>query len=247
MDPFEAFAGRYDLGAPGDPLQDEPRLSFLRGLLERYSIHRVLDCSCGTGADLVRLHSLGAEVHGSDASEAMLERARARLEEAGLDLPLAQTDFRDLSAAFEDRFDAVLCLTTSLPQLLDEEEILRALRSMRSVLRPGAVLVLTQGLTDRQHRERLRYAPVAHGPDFTRVLVMDYAEQEWEVTAVDLLHPGDETEVHVARFRYRLLLADDYERLLAEAGFPEHELFGDWELGPYDRESSRRLIAVARA
>lgn len=43
---------------------------------------------------------------------------------------------------------------------------------------------------------------------------------------------------------YRILLDDDYRRLLSEAGFRSVSIYGDYDMSPYD-EKSGRLIVVA--
>lgn len=239
-DPYTDFAARYQ--GPGDPLRDEARVAFFRTLFEKRGVKTALDCACGTGEDLVRVHSLGVHIEGSDVSKAMLQQARQRLASCDLDIPLTKADFRELSGSF----DAVLCMTTSLPHLLDEKEILKALRSMHGVLNPGGILVLTQGLTDKQYNDRLRFAPIINTPESSRIMVMDYFETEWEVHVLDLIHTQDEQDFKRSSFRYKLLLQDDYDRLLADAGFKQREFYGDWDLEPYDKKSSRRLIVVAQ-
>jgi len=239
-DPYTEFAERYQ--GRGDPLRDETRLTFFRTLFEKHSVKTALDCACGTGEDLVRLHSLGIDVQGSDVSQAMLEQSRKRLVSHALEIPLRKADFRNLSGTF----DAVLCMTTSLPHLLDEQEIVKALRSMRGALNPGGILILTQGLTDKQYDDRLRFAPIFNTPESSRIMVMDYFETEWEVHVLDLIHTQDKQEFKRSSFRYKLLLRDDYDKLLAAAGFGQREFYGDWDLKPYDKKSSRRLIVAAQ-
>jgi ubiquinone/menaquinone biosynthesis C-methylase UbiE len=238
-DPYADFADRYQ--GPGDPMRDEARVTFFRTLFEKRGVRTALDCACGTGEDLIRVHSLGVSVQGSDVSRAMLDQARKRLAEYGLSIPLRQGDFRNLSGSF----DAVLCMTTSLPHLLDETDILQALRSMRNALNSNGILILTQGLTDKQYNDRLRFAPVINTPESSRIMVMDYFETEWEVHVLDLVHTRDKQNFKRASFRYKLLLRDDYDRLLADAGFTQRHFYGDWDFTPYDKSSSRRLIVVA--
>ena len=44
---------------------------------------------------------------------------------------------------------------------------------------------------------------------------------------------------------YRIILDDDYRRLLANAGFEHIQVYGDYDRSPYSKES-RRLIVVAQ-
>ncbi|UCD18215.1 MAG: class I SAM-dependent methyltransferase, partial [Candidatus Zixiibacteriota bacterium] len=117
-DPFKKFAGQYDRMSKDDPRRRE----FFRALIGKYGIKTVLDCACGTGNDLVLWHESGVQIYGSDVSEAMLAEAKKKLASNRIDVPLRRIDFRELPANYDTRFDAVLCLTTSLPQLPDETE-----------------------------------------------------------------------------------------------------------------------------
>ena len=240
-DPFEEFAEHYDRMVREEPEQVE----FFRTLFDKHGVTSVLDCACGTGKDLIMVYTFGLQVCGSDISEAMLAQARKKLSLHQIDVPLKRVDFRELPQHYDRRFDAVLCLTTSLPQLLEEGEIVDALKSMREVLNPKGILVLTQGLTDIQIKNRVRFAPAINDPDFSRIMVVDYYDEEYEVNVLDLEHSHDRDEFNVYGVRYRILLQDDYERLLREAGYSEIEYYGDWDFKAYDREESELLLVVA--
>lgn len=245
-DPYRDFARAYQHFFAGFGVHDPTYAAFVRALFERHGVRRVLDCACGVGQDMHLFHTLGCEVCGSDISEAMLAEARRNLAAAGLDLPLTQADFRELPAHFDTRFDAVVCLSTSLPHLLKDAELLRALGSMRAVLRERGVLVLTQGMCDRQLREKPRFIPVIQTRDFSRVFVIDYGTETLTIHVLDLVHEEQNQAFQTYDFTYRVLLRDDYDRLLSAAGFGERWYYGSYNLEPYDKESSHRLIVVAQ-
>ena len=145
-DLYEGFAERTDLF-----WEDEPELvAFFRTLFSDNQVRRVLDCACGTSRELLVFHSLDCEVIGSDISDSMLAHARKNLAEAGVDVPLVQTDYRDLPAHFDEKFDAIVCLSASIVHVTNEDEALRAFRSMYEVLSDEGLLVLDQGITDRR-------------------------------------------------------------------------------------------------
>lgn len=245
-DPYTDFAKRYDRFFD-DFSQHEPGyVAFFRSVFDKYDVHKVLDCACGTGHDLHLFKTLGYEVYGSDVSEAMLARAVENLSSHGLGVPLQKVDFRELPHHFNTRFDAVVCLSTSLPHLLEETQIIRALASMREVLRDNGILLLTQGMCDKQLKERPRYVPVINTRDFSRLFVLEYAEETLQIDILDLLHDEDENMFDVASVTYRIILRDDYERLLRKAGFAEMHYYGNYLSEPYDKEHSNGLIVVAQ-
>lgn len=245
-DPYRDFASSYRYFFAGFGVHDPAYADLFRGLFGWHGVRRVLDCACGIGQDLHLFHTLGCEVHGSDISTAMLTEARRNLAAVGLELPLTQADFRELPTHFDAQFDAVVCLSTSLPHLLEDAELLRALRSMRAVLREGGILILTQGMCDRQLREKPRFIPVIQTRDFSRVFVIDYGTETLTIHVLDLVHEEQNQAFQTYDFTYRVLLRDDYDRLLSAAGFGERWYYGSYNLEPYDKESSHRLIVVAQ-
>ena len=242
QDRYEGFAERYDL-FPQDPAEAD----FFRRLFARHQVSRVLDCACGTGRDLILFQALGCEVAGSDLSPAMLARARQNLAAAGLELPLKELDYRDLAAHFNRPFDAVVCLRGSLLEAGDEAEMLRALCSLRAVLRDGGLVVLTQGMTDKLWRERPRFILETDTAAFSRLFVIDYLDRGARFNVLDILRTPGESGLKVWSIDHpRVLLGADYERLLQEAGFTEIRLLGGCDFQDYDAETSDRLIVLAR-
>jgi demethylmenaquinone methyltransferase/2-methoxy-6-polyprenyl-1,4-benzoquinol methylase len=93
--------------------------------------YRVLDACCGTGDLSVAARKAGGAVTGLDFSERMLERARRKSDEITwvlgdvLDLPFADESFDAATVGFGIR---------------NVEDLGRALRELRRVLRPGGRL-----------------------------------------------------------------------------------------------------------
>ena len=240
-DKYEGFAERYDL-FPHDPSSG----AFFRRLFHENHVTSVLDCACGTGRDLILFHSLDCDVVGSDLSPSMLAAAEGNLASAGIEVPLLAIDYRDLPENFDRLFDAVTCLSGALLEASDDADMLRALRSMRAVLRRGGLLILTQGMTDKMWRERPRFILDRNTSDVSRVFVIDYSDHGAHFNILDIRHSSDEGGLKVWSMEHRrVLLAADYERLLREAGFSDVRLFGAYDFEPYDAEQSDRLIVVA--
>ncbi len=245
-DPYEGLAERYDrfYGAFGE--HDPDTADFFRRLFQKRCVHRVLDCACGTGNDLHLFHSLGCVVIGSDISASMLAQAEANLAQAGLTVPLHCVDYRELPQQIEGKFDAVVCLSSSILHMPDDTEVLRAFRSMRGVLREGGILVLTQGTTDKQWKEQPRFILAIDLQDFTRLFVIDYLGQGARYNVVDIERSELEHGLKVWNVEYpRILLKDDLERLLQDSGFGSMVFYGSFLLDPYDKKTSDRLIVVA--
>jgi SAM-dependent methyltransferase len=132
----------------------------------------------------------------------MLRQARQNIGEA--DIPIRKVNYCDLPENKNEPFDAVVCLSNSINEPLEDVETLRALRSMKVVLRMGGILVF------------------------------------------DFIHAEDVCEFKHFSIRIRTRLLDSWTQILRDAGFDNVEYFGDWDSAPYDKESSYRLIVVAK-
>lgn len=205
-DSYEGFADRYDLFFDKFGEHNPARVDFFRKLFIEKQVHSVLDCACGTGQDLHLFHSLGCEVFGSDISEAMLTQARKNLTLCGLTVPLSKVDYRELPRHYTRQFDTVVCLSTSIGEMPNETEVLRAFKSMHQVLRNGGILVLTQGTTDKQWNEKPRFIPMVNKTDFSRICVIDYFEWGARYNILDIFHSEENRDFRVWSINYTQLL-----------------------------------------
>jgi ubiquinone/menaquinone biosynthesis C-methylase UbiE len=149
----------------------------------------VVDLGCGTGTLSVLLAEAGHRVRGLDLSPAMISRAQAKADDAGLDVAL------DVGDAAQPPYDAasvdvVLCrhVLWALP------DPAAALARWVGLLRPGGRLVLVEG---RWH------TGAGLDADTCRRLVAPYADRVDVVPLVDEVYWGgpvtDERYLLVAR------------------------------------------------
>ena len=241
-DIYEKFAYDYDeFGAIDQYLGEEKE--FFDKLFKNHKVHSVLDCACGTGQHLHMFNELGLSVTGSDYSKSMLEVASKNLRKYGKEIPLFQCDFRFLEKIHSKKFDAVVCLTTALPHLHTDEDLITALKSMKSRLNENGVLILTQGTT--HYTLKLPSIQIiVNRMDFSRIFVTEHENNFQTIHVLDLFHSENRLENNQYDIVYRLLLDDDYRKLLTKAGFGNIKIYGDYFMNAYD-ENSKRLIVVA--
>jgi len=175
----------------------------------------------------------------------MLAQARKNLTGHGVEIPLQQADYRELPQQLRGRFDAIACLG-AIGYMPNEAQVVRAFQSMHAALRAGGVLVLTAIPTDRQWQERPRFLLTANTPDASRVFVIDYLEHTARYNILDILHSETANELKVWSAELYVVLQADQERLLKVAGFESVNFYGSFDFDPYDRETSEKLITVAR-
>lgn len=135
---FDALAADYDVRFTGTPLGTLLRQAVQRRLEARFAPgDRVLELACGTGEDAAHLGRRGVRVLATDASPAMVERARAKT--AGLDgVEVRQLAIEDL-ASLAGPFDGAFSDFGGLNCVADLNAVGRALADL---LRPGAAVLL---------------------------------------------------------------------------------------------------------
>jgi hypothetical protein len=90
-----------------------------------------------------------------------------------------------------------------------------------------------------------RFDPIVNNRDFSRLFVLEYSADVMQVNIFDFVHTGEKCEFYDTTVNVAIRLKNDWERILSDVGFSSVQYFGDLDITPYDKDTSRRLIAVA--
>jgi len=203
---------------------------------------RVLDVACGWGRHALELAGMGFQVTGFDRSPRLLEEAA--IASLGVEeVRWVAGDMRDLP--FQEEFDAVLSLFSSLGYFDSDEDDLRVLEGMRRAVEPGGRLLLEtmhRDLIARRFLERDWWETDAGRP--VRV------EREFDAvtgTVREMLWTlGPEGEPIERASRIRVRSATEWGEVLRETGWRPLEWLGGWRGDPFTHRSAR-LILLAEA
>jgi SAM-dependent methyltransferase len=130
---YDAFAPYYDDFTAGSDY--EAWTGHVLALARRLGLcgTTLLDLACGTGKSFLPFLARGFQVTGCDISSEMLANAARKAPGARL----VRADLRDLGSI--GRFDLVTCFDDSLNYMLDESELLRAMRGIAVNLGPAGI------------------------------------------------------------------------------------------------------------
>jgi SAM-dependent methyltransferase len=188
----------------------------------------LLDVACGTGAHLE--HLTGYEVEGLDLDPEMLAVARERL-------PAVVFHEGDM-ASFDlgRRFDAVVCMFSSIGYVRTEERLRSAIASMARHLEPGGVLVVEPWLSPDVWLDRHVGAVFVDEPEL-KIARMNISQRQIEVSILDfeyLVGTPDRVEHFTERHELGLFTVEQYLDAFRAAGLEaDHDREGPMGRGLY--------------
>ena len=222
----EAFARRYDEWS-AQMTEDIP----FYVELAREADGPLVELAIGNGRVAIPVaQATGRSVIGIDSSPAMLEQARVRSAEAGVDLDLRQGDIRDL--ALDEEAGLIYCPFRALLHLPTWADRRRTFERVAASLRPGGRFAWNAFAFDHQIAARLdgkhQDEPVPHtiryGVGDNRIDIM--------------LDDGATSSLWWAS-------KNEWLGLLDVSGLELEALFGSFDRKPFD-DDSREYIFVAR-
>ncbi len=225
-------------------------MPFLQATLDQVHARAVLDCACGTGWHAIALAQRGYRAAGSDASPAMIARARENAQREGAVIPFEVARFEELSSTFRERFDAILCLGNSFVHVLTDDAALASFKSMRECLNEGGLFILHDLNYDKRWQERPRWFGVNSGMlDGHETLVWRFADYGTELLTFNIaLFTKNEQgawSVSVESTPQRPYRRMEISDLLERAGFHDLRFFGNLKGEPFDVERSGDLVIIA--
>ena len=206
---------------------------------------KVLDAGCGLGRISVELAALGLDVTGVDIIQSELDAAKDSAEAEGVELSLINHDLRTFSA--QNQFDCAINLFTSFGYCDTIEEDMQILRNIADSLKAGGTFIMectsreTAILywTPGEEFERAGFNVKTH---FEVVGAWEGLRSQWTLYP---LNDTNQQPVIDHTFVQRLYPATFLRDKLLDLGFSKADIYGDFDLSPYD-EHARTMILIAR-
>lgn len=196
----------------------------------------VLELAIGTGRVALPLAARGLEVHGIDASEAMVERLRAK--PGGDRIPVTMGDFADVGV--EGSFSLVFVGFNTFFALTTQEAQVRCFANVAARLAPGGVFAL-EGFVPDLGRFRNNQAVTAPVVELDRVMldVSRHDPVEQRIDAHHVIVTRDGIRLQPVHIRYAW--PPELDLMARLAGMRLRERWADWDRSPFTEESGRHV------
>ena len=241
-----------DFFSDGSPFLRHPLLTaertrqeidFLVNLLALAPAATVLDLGCGFGRHSIELARRGYRALGIDPAAAMIENARKRSLEAGVDVAFQQVAAEDFTPA--EPFDAAICLFTTLGQVApaSHQDNRGLLATVAKSLRTGGRFALE--LPQKQPTLAALKPSDRFGDavKYTHVQRSYQAQSGIVTEQFDLISPAGSQTYHL---RYRLFSQRDVTGLLTAAGLRILNSYDGYTCADLTDDSPFMLFVCAR-
>jgi predicted TPR repeat methyltransferase len=196
----------------------------------------VLELGIGTGRVAIPLRASGVEVHGIDASEAMVARLRAK--PGGEDVPVTLCDFADF--ALENRFRVTYVVFNTFFALLSQGEQVSCFRAVARHLTRDGVFVMEAFVPDVARFVRgQNVSAVRADTDGVTLEVSTHRALEQRTDSQRVILREEGIRLYPVRIRYAFVSELD---LMAQlAGMRLRERWADWDRTPFGEGAGKHV------
>ncbi len=217
----------------------------------------LLELACGSGRLLVPLAREGYELTGVDSSSRMLKLAQTALEQAGVEAKCTLVQEQMSKLRLGQKFRLAFIALGSFGHVCTRQEQRQTLAAVRDHLTTSGKFILDISNADVRYMEHLS-GQMLHQGTWQRedgTMLSHFVSPASSLTKhlLELTHfyeehrQGEEVRRTVITTHLYLFERNEVELLLEEAGFAIADVYGDYELGPFEHDSPRMIfIAEAR-
>ncbi|GAA3792161.1 class I SAM-dependent methyltransferase [Corallibacter vietnamensis] len=193
----------------------------------------VLDLACGKGRHSLYLNTLGYDVTGVDLSENSIAYAK-QYENDSL-----RFEVHDMCKPFNKTFDAVFNLFTSFGYFEHEADNLRTIEAIKANLNTYGFGVIDFMNTDYVIDNLVtKDVKTVAGIDFCQER---YVKDGYIIKDISFTDAGKD---YSFQERVKALTLSDFMELFDKAGVYLLDVFGDYKLHSFDKQSSERLVMI---
>jgi SAM-dependent methyltransferase len=226
----DQWAGVYDTWYAPDPT------AAVEFLVDLAGDEKVLELAIGTGRVGLPLAARGIEVHGLDASSAMIEQLRAKPGGHAIEVTIGDM----AHFAVPGQFRLVYLVLYGIFALLTQDRQTACFRSVARVLEPGGVFVIECSVPDIARFRNGQAAHVVQVTEDTAVLQLSrYDAVTQRINTQSLMF--DQRGMHMLPNPMRYAWPAELDEMAGKAGLRLKERYGDWDRQRFTATSTKHI------
>lgn len=202
----------------------------------------VVELGVGTGRLAIPLAERGLQVHGVDASPAMLERLRAK--PGGDAVHVVVADFTDVPVEVPGGFAVAFAAFNTLFNLATADAQQRCFAAVADRLAPGGAFVVEANVPapDPTSGGGLTTASVATGEVVLQATTFDAVSQTISGSTITINEAG----IRLRPWHIRWASPDQLDVMAGAVGLTRRHRWGGWDRSPHVPDDTRHVTVYAR-
>ncbi len=203
-------------------------LPFYKKWIPKNKDAKILELCCGTGRLTIPIAKDGYNICGVDYTSSMLEQAKIKASEVGLEINFIEADIRTLN--LQEEFDFVFLPFNSIHHLYKNEDLLETLKRVKEHLNRGGLFLLD-----------------CFNPNI-KYIVEGEKEQHYEnstqINRIKWLYFINGKFHSIQNMDMRLFFSQELDSYLEWAGFNVTHKFGSFEEEAFNDNSEKQIYVL---
>jgi SAM-dependent methyltransferase len=221
-------------------------LEFYKRWLPPNKDARILELCCGTGRLTIPIAKDGYDISGVDYTSSMLEKAKAKASERGLEVEFIEADIRTLD--LPEKYDLIFIPFNSIHHLYKNEDLFKAFSVVKNHLQEGGLFLLdcfnpniqfiVEG--EKEQKEIAEYTTT----DGRKVLIkqtMRY-ENRTQINRIEWHYFINDAFNSIQNLDMRLFFPQELDAYLEWNGFRIIHKFGSFEEEAFNDHSEKQIF-----
>ena len=221
-------------------------LPFYQRWLPKRKEARILELCCGTGRLTLPIAKEGYDITGVDFTASMLERARAKAAQEGLNVSFIQADIRVLDLS--KKYDLIFIPFNSIHHLYQNDDLAKTLQVVKDHLQEGGLFMLDCFNPDlqlivegeKEQKEIAKYTT----DDGRKVLIKQVMRYEThsQITRIARHYIINGEFDSIQKLDMRMFFPKELDAYLEWQGFKVLHKFGDFQEQPFTDSSAKQIF-----
>lgn len=221
-------------------------LLFYKRWLPKAKGASILELCCGTGRLTIPIAKDGYDISGVDYTPSMLEQAKAKASEAGLEIEFVEADIRALD--LRKKYDFIFIPFNSIHHLYRNEDLFKAFQVVRKHLKPGGLFLLDcfnpniQYIVEgEKEQQQIAAYTTDDGRDILIKQTMRY-ENKTQINRIEWHYFINGRFDSVQNLDMRLFFPQELDAYLEWNGFKMIHKFGSFEEEAFTDHSGKQIF-----
>ncbi|MFY0631753.1 MAG: class I SAM-dependent methyltransferase [Flavobacteriaceae bacterium] len=221
-------------------------LKFYKKWLPKNKNARILELCCGTGRLTLPIAKEGYNITGVDITFTMLEEAKTKALEAGLEIEFIQADIRTLDLS--EKYDLIFIPFNSIHHLYQNEDLFQAFKAVKNHLKENGLFLLDcynpniQYITEGEKEQKtIAEFTTKDGRDILIKQKMRY-ENKTQINRIEWHYYINNEFDSIQNLDMRMYFPQELNSYLEQNGFTIIHKFGNIEEDTFNDDSEKQIF-----